>query len=137
MSDEISPVRRQYLEIKRQHPTAIVFFRLGDFYETFDTDAETAARELDIVLTSRNVAKGDANTFLAAALVEDGELGLAFADVSTGEFFATQTQSPDPEQVLRQELARITPAEVLLDEEGNLNGDWLGHVTRLPSWRFE
>ena len=58
MADSISPVRKQYLEIKRQHPDAIVFFRLGDFYETFDQDAETAARELEIVLTSRNVAKG-------------------------------------------------------------------------------
>ena len=58
MSDDLSPVRKQYLEIKRQYPGAIVFFRLGDFYETFDDDAEVAARELDIVLTSRNVAKG-------------------------------------------------------------------------------
>ena len=56
--DDISPIRKQYLEIKRQYPDAILFFRLGDFYETFDQDAETAARELDIVLTSRNVAKG-------------------------------------------------------------------------------
>jgi DNA mismatch repair protein MutS len=56
--DDITPIRRQYLEIKRQHPNTIVFFRLGDFYETFDQDAEITARELDIVLTSRNVAKG-------------------------------------------------------------------------------
>ena len=54
----VSPVRQQYLDIKRQHPEAILFFRLGDFYETFDEDAELVARELDIVLTSRNVAKG-------------------------------------------------------------------------------
>ena len=53
-----SPVRQQYLEIKRQYPDAILFFRLGDFYETFDQDAEITARELDIVLTSRSVAKG-------------------------------------------------------------------------------
>ncbi|RKX23707.1 MAG: DNA mismatch repair protein MutS, partial [Candidatus Zixiibacteriota bacterium] len=53
-----TPVRKQYLQIKAQHPDAIVFFRLGDFYETFDKDAETAARELDLVLTSRPVAKG-------------------------------------------------------------------------------
>jgi DNA mismatch repair protein MutS len=59
MSDieDISPIRKQYLEIKRQYPDAILFFRLGDFYETFDQDAETTSRELDIVLTSRNVAK--------------------------------------------------------------------------------
>lgn len=58
MPEDITPIRKQYLEIKRQYPNAIVFFRLGDFYETFDQDAETASRELDIVLTSRNVAKG-------------------------------------------------------------------------------
>ena len=54
----VSPVRRQYLEIKKQYPDAILFFRLGDFYETFDEDAQTTARVLDIVLTERNVGKG-------------------------------------------------------------------------------
>jgi len=55
---KVTPVRKQYLQIKARHPDAIVFFRLGDFYETFDEDAETAARELDLVLTSRPMAKG-------------------------------------------------------------------------------
>ncbi len=58
MPDDITPIRQQYLEIKRQYPEAILFFRLGDFYETFDHDAEITSRELDIVLTSRSVAKG-------------------------------------------------------------------------------
>jgi DNA mismatch repair protein MutS len=53
---KLTPVRRQYLEVKRQFPDAIVFFRLGDFYETFDRDAEVAARELDLVLTRRQDA---------------------------------------------------------------------------------
>lgn len=57
-NEDITPVRRQYLETKKQHPDAIVFFRLGDFYETFDEDAEITARELDIVLTSRPVGGG-------------------------------------------------------------------------------
>jgi len=56
--DEMTPIRKQYLDIKRQYPDTILFFRLGDFYETFDQDAETTSRELDIVLTSRSVAKG-------------------------------------------------------------------------------
>ena len=55
---KVTPLRQQYLDIKRQHPDAIVFFRLGDFYETFDEDAKTTSRELDIVLTSRPVSKG-------------------------------------------------------------------------------
>ena len=56
--DDVTPIRQQYLEIKRQYPDTILFFRLGDFYETFDQDAEITSRELDIVLTSRQVAKG-------------------------------------------------------------------------------
>src|SRR5215216_3580587 len=56
-NNDVSPSRQQYLEIKRAHPNTILFFRLGDFYETFDEDAELTARELDIVLTSRTVGK--------------------------------------------------------------------------------
>ncbi|HEU0297560.1 MAG TPA: DNA mismatch repair protein MutS [Anaerolineales bacterium] len=56
--DDVSPARQQYLDIKREYPNTILFFRLGDFYETFDEDAEITARELDIVLTSRSVGKG-------------------------------------------------------------------------------
>lgn len=57
-NDDVSPARQQYLDIKRDYPNTILFFRLGDFYETFDEDAELTARELDIVLTSRAVGKG-------------------------------------------------------------------------------
>src|ERR1051325_5892140 len=57
-NDDASPARQQYLDIKRDYPNTILFFRLGDFYETFDEDAELTARELDIVLTSRSVGKG-------------------------------------------------------------------------------
>src|SRR4030066_401927 len=58
MTEDVTPIRQQYLDIKRQYPDTIVFFRLGDFYETFDHDAEITSRELDIVLTSRGVSKG-------------------------------------------------------------------------------
>src|SRR5215211_4236969 len=57
-NDDVTPIRQQYLDIKKDHPNTILFFRLGDFYGTFDEDAETTARELDIVLTSRPVGKG-------------------------------------------------------------------------------
>ncbi len=59
MPEDVTPIRQQYLDIKKQYPDAILFFRLGDFYETFDEDAQITSRELDIVLTSRNVAKGN------------------------------------------------------------------------------
>ena len=58
MKEGSTPIRRQYLKIKQQYPQAIVFFRLGDFYETFDEDAKLASRELEIVLTSRGMGKG-------------------------------------------------------------------------------
>src|SRR5712692_170945 len=54
-----SPVRRQYLEFKRRHPDAILFFRLGDFFETFDDDARLIAAALDLTLTSRDLGRGD------------------------------------------------------------------------------
>ena len=54
MSENNSPSRQQYLDIKKQYPDAILFFRLGDFYETFDEDAEITSRELDLVLTSKS-----------------------------------------------------------------------------------
>ncbi len=58
MKEPLTPIRQQYLRIKRRYPNAIVLFRLGDFYETFDKDAELTSRELDIVLTSREMGKG-------------------------------------------------------------------------------
>src|SRR5579875_1037253 len=54
-----TPVREQYLRLKGQFPSAIMFFRLGDFYEMFDEDALVGARELDLTLTSREFAKGE------------------------------------------------------------------------------
>jgi len=59
MKEGSTPIRQQYLRIKRKYPQAIVFFRLGDFYETFDEDAKITSRELEIVLTSREMGKGN------------------------------------------------------------------------------
>jgi DNA mismatch repair protein MutS len=60
MADASTPLMRQYSAIKKQHPQALLFFRLGDFYELFFDDAVVAARELQITLTSRNKEKGQA-----------------------------------------------------------------------------
>src|SRR6266496_725003 len=57
-SEPSTPLMRQYTAIKKDHPSALLFFRLGDFYELFFDDAVTAARELQITLTSRNKEKG-------------------------------------------------------------------------------
>ncbi len=58
MSELSTPLMRQYAAIKKEHPNALLFFRLGDFYELFFDDAVLAARELQIQLTSRNKEKG-------------------------------------------------------------------------------
>jgi DNA mismatch repair protein MutS len=58
MKEGSTPIRRQYLRIKQKYPEAIVLFRLGDFYEAFDEDAKLVSRELQIVLTSRSMGKG-------------------------------------------------------------------------------
>src|SRR5690606_6819218 len=196
-SSNVTPLRQQYLDIKNQHPGTIVFFRLGDFYETFDEDAHTAARELDLVLTSRPVAKNQrvpmagvphhaaegyiarliakgykvalceqvgsetinglmprevVRVFTAGTVIEPGMLearrnnylvaiaadgqraGLAYADITTGEFAVTVLEQG---RALEEELARLAPAEILLPEgeEIVVTGDT--PVSRLPSWRFE
>src|SRR2546426_4482469 len=58
MIEPSTPLMRQYAAIKKEHPSALLFFRLGDFYELFFDDAQVAARELQITLTSRNKEKG-------------------------------------------------------------------------------
>jgi DNA mismatch repair protein MutS len=57
MTEPSTPLMRQYAAIKKQHPNALLFFRLGDFYELFFEDAVIAAKELQITLTSRNKEK--------------------------------------------------------------------------------
>ncbi|MCY4144829.1 MAG: DNA mismatch repair protein MutS, partial [Chloroflexi bacterium] len=54
---QLTPLRRQYLQIKAQYPDCILLFRMGDFYEMFDEDAQLAARELEITLTARPQGK--------------------------------------------------------------------------------
>ena len=54
-----TPVRQQYLSIKKQYPEVVVFFRLGDFYETFDDDAKIVSEVCSVVLTSREMGPGN------------------------------------------------------------------------------
>ncbi|HKP36180.1 MAG TPA: DNA mismatch repair protein MutS [Pyrinomonadaceae bacterium] len=59
MTAPVTPMLRQYQELKQQHPGTLLFFRLGDFYELFFDDAVTGARELQITLTARHKERGD------------------------------------------------------------------------------
>ena len=54
---ELTPMMRQYMDIKQQNPDSLLFFRLGDFYEMFGPDARTASKELDLALTTRDKDK--------------------------------------------------------------------------------
>ena len=57
MNEQASTVRMQWLELKNRYPETILFFRLGDFYETFDDDAKLIAEALQITLTSKPIGK--------------------------------------------------------------------------------
>ncbi len=217
-----TPMRQQYLQIKRQYPDAILFFRLGDFYETFDEDAKIVAEVCEVVLTSRPITAGQRvplagvpwhsvethiarligagykvaicdqvgevgkglverevirvvtpgtlvepallderrNNYLAALVFEGGKrAGLAYADVSTGEFAVTELQGEDIARRVSEEMARLTPAEVLVPDafasaRGGEGGATAGPstpqaraaipgladaytISPYPGWRFE
>ncbi|MDD1717215.1 MAG: DNA mismatch repair protein MutS, partial [Methanoregulaceae archaeon] len=180
-ASHISPAMEQYADAKARHPDAILFFRIGDFYETFGDDAALVARELDIVLTSRGKDRngepiplagvpwhaadgyitrliekgyriavceqidqtrdergvmkrevvrivtpgtviepsmlGSTGARYLMALVPDvppSRLGLAFLEITTGEFVSSVIPSTPNFPDLRSELAKYRPAECLI-----------------------
>jgi len=184
---DLTPLMKQYRETKAKYPDAILFFRVGDFYEMFFEDAATASKILEIALTSRDKSKEDSvplcgipyhaastyiakliragksvaicdqvedprqakglvrrevvrvitpgtlidpdllasdeNNYLAAVSVSKaggglpaGQAGLAFVDLSTGEFNLTQFDGATAEEELFSELARLEPKEILVAE---------------------
>jgi DNA mismatch repair protein MutS len=211
MTEPTTPLMQQYHAVKKQHPAALLLFRLGDFYELFYDDAVVASRILQITLTARNKEKGDAvpmcgvpyhaaenyiarliraghkvaiceqmeepgpgkkivrrevirvltpgtatgsglvdakeNNFLAAVArhPQGQSVGLAFVDLSTGDFRATEFAGENAEVRMRDELGILRPREILLPQPvtlfpaavpTELNG--LGAVeTRIEEWIFE
>jgi DNA mismatch repair protein MutS len=119
-----TPMRRQYLRIKKQYPETIVLFRLGDFYETFDDDAKIVAQVCDIVLTSRPVGK-DQRVPLAGVPYHSVE-GYIAKLIQAGHKVAIVEQVGDiqgKELVEREVVRVVTPGTVvepsLLDERRN------------------
>ncbi len=193
MADASTPLMRQYHAIKQQVPDALLFFRLGDFYELFYEDAVTAARELEITLTSRNKERGEPipmcgvpyhaaesylarlvqkgyrvaicdqvedprfakklvkreltrivtpgtateanllrpceNNYLAAVVRRGASAGLAWVDVSTGEFRATEGEAAETLALLETLNAR----EILLPAGAP---PLEGFRTELDEWVF-
>jgi DNA mismatch repair protein MutS len=114
-SSRLTPVMRQYKEMKEQHKDTILFFRIGDFYETFNADAELVSRELDIVLTSRSKS-GDSRIPLAGVPYHAVE-GYIAKLIARGYKVAICEQVGDPKTtkgIVRREIARvITPGTVI------------------------
>ncbi len=182
-----TPMRQQYLRIKKQYPDTIVLFRLGDFYETFDDDAKVVSRVCDIVLTSRPVGKDQRvplagvpyhsvegylarliqaghkvaiveqvgeingrdlverevvrvvtpgtvieptllderrNNYLLSVVVEGNRAGVALADITTGEFAATELVGENILELVVAEIERLRPAEIVTCDVDRLR-DWL------------
>jgi DNA mismatch repair protein MutS len=111
----LTPVMRQYREIKEKHPDTILFFRIGDFYETFESDAELISRELEIVLTSRS--KSGDNRIPLAGVPYHAADGYIAKLVSKGYKVAMVDQVGDTKNtkgIVKRELVRIiTPGTVI------------------------
>lgn len=173
-AEKVSPMLKQYLDIKEKYGTYILFFRLGDFYEMFFEDAVTVSRELELTLTSRagspmcgvpyhsaetyikqlidkgfrvaiceqltdpHASKGlvergvirlvtagtvieasmlseDRNNYITSICEENGVIGLAFADISTGEVHVFEKSGANRQQEVIAELSRYNPVELLIN----------------------
>jgi DNA mismatch repair protein MutS len=128
MTETSTPLMRQYAAIKKEHPNALLFFRLGDFYELFFEDAVVAARELQITLTSRNKEKGIAVPMCGVPY--HAAEGYIAKLIRKGFKVAICEQMEDPrlaKKLVRREVTRVvTPGTAadssLSSEENNFLG---------------
>ena len=132
MSEPSTPLMRQYAAIKKEHPSALLFFRLGDFYELFFDDAVLASRELQITLTSRNKEKGIAVPMCGVPY--HAAEGYIAKLIRKGFKVAVCEQMEDPrftKKLVRREVTRVvtpgTAADSLLGSEEN---NFLAALTR-------
>jgi DNA mismatch repair protein MutS len=113
-----TPMFRQYLELKAQVPDAVLFFRMGDFYEVFFDDAKTCAELLELTLTSRNKGKEDAIPM--AGVPHHAARGYVRTLVEQGLKVAIADQVEDPKQakgLVRREIVRVVTPGLTLDPE--------------------
>jgi DNA mismatch repair protein MutS len=133
MTETSTPLMRQYAAIKKEHPNALLFFRLGDFYELFFDDALVAARELQITLTSRNKEKGIAVPMCGVPY--HAAEGYISKLIRKGFKVAICEQVEDPrvaKKLVRREVTRVvtpgTSADCSLSSEEN---NFLGALARV------
>ena len=121
---KITPMLRQYLEIRAQHPDALLFYRLGDFYEMFFEDAKTASRVLGLTLTSRNSKDDEDSRVPMCGVPCHAVHGYLARLVRAGFKVAICEQMEDPKLakgMVRREITRVvTPG--LITEAGLLDG---------------
>ena len=179
--EELTPMMKQYMEVKNQYKDCLLLYRLGDFYELFFDDAITASRELEITLTGKDcglkerapmcgvpyhavqnyvakliekgykvaigeqledpaLAKGivkrdvirvitpgtviesnildeKKNNYLASIFRSGANFGIAYSDVSTGEFYTTEFADKNNFPKVLNELGRFEPAEIVVNSE--------------------
>ncbi|MBW2276596.1 MAG: DNA mismatch repair protein MutS [Deltaproteobacteria bacterium] len=113
-----TPMMRQYLAVKQQYPDAILFYRMGDFFEMFFDDAVAAAEALDLTLTSRN--KNDPEPIPMCGVPHHAALGYISRLIDHGFKVAVCEQMEDPAKVkglVKREVVRVITPGVVLDEE--------------------
>ena len=132
MSEPSTPLMRQYAAVKKEHPNALVFFRLGDFYELFFEDAVVASRELQITLTSRNKEKGIAVP-MCGVPYHSAENYIAKL-IRKGFKVAICEQMEDPrvaKKLVKREVTRVlTPGTAADAHLGSEENNFLGCVAR-------
>ncbi|HEY0100820.1 MAG TPA: DNA mismatch repair protein MutS, partial [Pyrinomonadaceae bacterium] len=115
----LTPMLRQYHELKRQHPGTILFFRLGDFYELFFDDAVTGARELEITLTARHKERGGAGIPMCG-VPHHSLSGYISKLIRKGYRVAICEQTEDPtktKKLVRREVVRVITPGTAIDPQ--------------------
>ena len=205
----LTPMMRQYIEMKEKHKDCLLLYRLGDFYELFFEDALLASKELEITLTGRDcgleqrapmcgvpyhavgsyidklIKKGykvaiceqtsdpaaskglverdvvriitpgtvtenamlseNDNNYILSIYIEDSTAGLAYADVSTGDFFVGKAELSEDASAVISEVSRIMPSEIIYRGEDKSVIDGLSamiaehsiFVSEYPAFTFE
>ena len=190
----LTPMMQMYLETKEKYKDAILFYRLGDFYEMFFDDAITCSRELELTLTGKDcglekrapmcgiphhavntyipklvekgykvaiceqledpkeakgIVKRDVvkiitpgtirelsmldekkNNYIASVCIESKEVSIAFCDISTGEFMFSSINGTDLNIKLINEIARISPAEIIVTKKDKENKAFISEIDK-------
>jgi DNA mismatch repair protein MutS len=132
MTEPSTPLMRQYAAIKKEHPSALLFFRLGDFYELFFDDAVLAAKELQITLTSRNKEKGIAIPM--CGVPHHAAEGYISKLIRKGFKVAICEQVEDPrlaKKLVRREVTRVvTPGTAADSSLGSEENNFLAAIAQ-------